>query len=270
MSDAIWWGKFVRAPVFTVAAAYLLLVVSAPTLAASMLYYPQMASRVAPEGTRRIPMPGGGQLAVLHLPNPQARYTLWFFHGNAEALGDLEPLLQAMRDAGFSVFAFDYPGYGVSDGKPSEATLYAASRAAREYLRGELKVSAAQTLMYGRSLGSGPAVQMATEERVGGLVIQSGFMSAFRVVTRIPVLPFDQFKNLGKLPRVKSPVLVIHGERDEVISFAHGKALFAAAAEPKRKLWVAGAGHNNLIEIAGQRFWTALRDFSDVCAANPG
>jgi fermentation-respiration switch protein FrsA (DUF1100 family) len=269
MTEAMWWWKFLRAPFLTLASAYLLLVVAAPMLVAGMLYYPQMASRLAPEGARRIPMPGGGHIAVLHLPNAQARYTLWFFHGNAEALGDLEPLLRSMRDAGFSVFAFDYPGYGVSDGKPSETALYAASRVARAYLREELKVSAAQTLIYGRSLGSGPAVQMATEERAGGLVIQSGFMSAFRVATRIPLLPFDQFKNLAKLPRVKSPVLVIHGERDEVISFAHGEKLFAAAAEPKRKLWVAGAGHNNLVEVAGQRFWTTLREFSDVCAANP-
>jgi fermentation-respiration switch protein FrsA (DUF1100 family) len=89
------------------------------------------------------------------------------------------------------------------------------------------------------------------------------------VVTRVPLLPFDQFKNLGKMARVKSPVLVLHGERDEVISFAHGRALFAAAAEPKRRLWVAGAGHNDLIEVAGERYWDALREFSAVCAANP-
>lgn len=265
----MWWWKFLRAPLFTVVGAYVLLVIVAPALAASMLYYPQLASRTAPEGTKKIPQPGGGELAVLHLPNPQARFTLWFFHGNAEALGDLEPLLRQIRDAGFAVFAFDYPGYGVSDGHPSEAALYAASRTARDYLRRDLKVSAAQTLIYGRSLGSGPAVQMATEEKVGGLVIQSGFMSAFRVVTRVPLLPFDQFKNLGKISRVKSPVLVMHGERDEVIAFAHGKALFAAAGEPKRNLWVAGAGHNNLIEVAGQRYWAALREFSAVCAANP-
>ena len=270
MSNPKWWWKFIRMPLFVFLAAYLALALAAPWLAQSMLYYPQMGSRRAPAGMKKIRAPDGTDVAVLHLPNPSARFTVWFFHGNAEDLGDLEPFLHQMRDAGFAIFAFDYPGYGHSGGHPAEGTLYAASRVARDYLRNELHVSAARTLIYGRSLGSGPAVQMATEERVGGLVVQSGFMSAYRTLTRWPIVPFDQFQNLAKLPRVLSPVLVMHGEADEVISFRHGEALFAAAREPKQHLWVPGAHHNGFTETAGNSYWQALREFSDACARSGG
>ncbi len=266
MTKALWWWKFLRAPVQVLAIVYFAVLVAAPLLAGSMIYFPQMASHRAPAGLQKVRGVDGTTLAVLHLPNPQARFTVWFFQGNAEDLGDLEPFLHQIHDAGYAVFAFDYPGYGCSGGRPSEAALYAASRAARECLRNSLQVGAAQTVIYGRSLGSGPAVQMAVEERVAGLVVQSGFMSAFRVVTRWPLLPFDQFKNLTKIPRVRCPVLVMHGEADEVISFAHGEALFQTAPEPKQHLWVPGAGHNNFTEVAGEKFWQALRGFSDVCA----
>lgn len=238
-------------------------------LAARAMFHPDFASGRAPAGLRKIPGDGGTEVAVLHLPNPGARFTLWFFHGNAEDLGDLEPALQALRDAGFAVFAHDYPGYGFSSGRPSEASLYAAARAARRYLRETLRVPAADTILYGRSLGGGPAIQMAVEEPVAGLVLQSSFTSIYRVMTQVRLLPFDYFENERKLPRVGCPVLVIHGRDDEVIPFRHGEALFAAAREPKRALWIEGAGHNNLGEGAGPRLTGALEDFARLCAAVP-
>jgi len=270
MTKAAWGWRIIRMPLFVLIGSYLVLVLAAPWLAPGMLYYPQLGSRRAPAGMRTVRGPDGAQVAVLHLPNPSARYTLWFFHGNAEDLGDLEPFLRWMHDAGFAVFAFDYPGFGRSDGHPSEATLYAASRVARDYLRNELHVPAAQTITYGRSVGSGPAVQMAMEERTGGLVVQSGFMSAYRVVTRWPIVPFDQFGNLAKISRVRCPVLVMHGQADDVISFRHGEALFAAAPEPKQHLWVPGAHHNDFIDSAGDSYGRALREFSDLCARSAG
>ncbi|MBI5767350.1 MAG: alpha/beta hydrolase [Verrucomicrobia bacterium] len=256
-------------PLVALALAYLALVVVALLAADRMIHQPEMASRVAPAGLRLLRSTDGVEVAMVHLPHPAARFTLWFFHGNAESLADLEPRLRELRDAGFAVVAFDYPGYGRSGGRPTEASVYAAARVVRDYLRHDLRVPAERTILYGRSLGSGPAVQMATEERVGGLVVQSGFMSAFCVMTRWPVLPFDQFRNLAKLPRVECPVLVMHGEADEVIAVAHGRALRAAAPGPARHLWVADARHNDFIEVAGERFWRALREFAGLCATQP-
>lgn len=236
-----------------------------PLFADRLIYFPDYASRRAPAGMQKIPSEAG-EIAVLHLPNPSARFTLWFFHGNAESLGDLEPFLLALRDAGYAVFAFDYPGYGQSTGKPTEKTVYASARAARAYLRDVARVPAEKTILFGRSLGGGPAVQMALEERNAGLILQSTFMSAFRVVTRWRLLPFDQYENLKKIPRVNCPVLVMHGKADEVIAFSHAEKLFAAAKEPKRYLWVDRARHNDFLSVAGADFWRALREFTAVCA----
>jgi fermentation-respiration switch protein FrsA (DUF1100 family) len=236
-----------------------------PLFADSLIYFPDHASRRAPAGMQKVASEAG-DIAVLHLPNSAARYTLWFFHGNAESLGDLEPFLRALRDAGYAVFAFDYPGYGQSTGKPSEKTVYASARAARNYLRTVANVPPERTILFGRSLGGGPAVQMATEERNAGLVLQSTFVSAFRVVTRWRLLPFDQYANLGKIAKANCPVLVMHGKADEVIAFHHGEKLFAAAKAPKRHLWVEGARHNDFLAVAGADFWRALREFSDLCA----
>jgi fermentation-respiration switch protein FrsA (DUF1100 family) len=233
---------------------------------ASVIYHPEYGSHRAPAGLQKLPDGHGGEIAVVALPNPQARFTLWFFHGNAEDLGDIEGTLLALRAAGFAVFAYDYPGYGFSSGKPSEASLNAAARVARRYLRETLKVPPERTLLYGRSLGGGPAMQMAVEERTGGLVLQSTFMSVFRVATRWRILPFDQFENLRKIARLNCPVLVMHGREDEVIAFRHGEALFAAAREPKRRLWVPLAHHNDLVAVAGESYWRSLREFSELCA----
>jgi abhydrolase domain-containing protein 17 len=265
MSPAQYGWKLVGIPVTVVLLGYILLAVSACTMVDKALYYPSYGSRRAPDGLQKIRTADGTEIAVLHLPNPAAHFTLWFFHGNAETLGDLEPFLLALRDHGFAVVAFDYPGYGLSSGTPTDTTVNAAARAVRTYLHAELKIPADRVLLYGRSLGGGPAMQMAVEEAPGGLVLQSTFVSVYRVVTRWPVLPFDQFKNLKKMPDVKSPVLVMHGENDEVIPFRHGEALYAAARDPKRSLWVPGAQHNDFTEVAGQRYWAALREFSALC-----
>jgi fermentation-respiration switch protein FrsA (DUF1100 family) len=249
-----------------VAALYGGLAVIARLLVGRALYHPEAASGRAPAGWQLLRGADGSEVAVWHLPNPEARFTLWLFHGNAEDLGDLEPGLRVLHAAGFAVFAKDYPGYGRSSGRPSEAALYASARLARTHLRGPLQVPAAQTILYGRSLGGGPAVQMATEERAGGLVLQSTFTSVYRVMPRWPVLPFDVFENERKLPLVACPVLVMHGREDEMIPVAHGEALWAAAPGEKRSLWVPGAGHNDLAEVAGERYWESLREFAGVCA----
>lgn len=108
---------------------------------------------------------------------------------------------------------------------------------------------------------------MATEERVAGLVLHSCFTTAYRVVTRWPLLPFDQYRNLPKLRAVSSPVLVVHGGVDPVIADWHGRRLLAAAKEPKRHLWVPHAGHSDLISVAGETYWNRLREFSELCAS---
>ena len=242
---------------------YAIVTVCAHFYSSGVLFQPGHASRSEPDGVRYIPQPDGGSLAAIYLPNPTAKYTLWFFHGNAEALGDLEPLLRTINARGYAVFAIDYPGYGRSSGVPSEKSVYAATIIAARYVQNDLKVPWSRVIVYGRSLGGGPAVELAVTEPVAGLVLQSAFTSVYRVITHWPLLPFDKFQNLRKIPRVSCPVLVMHGKLDRVVPFDHGPALYDAVAGKKMALWLDDAGHNNFVQIAGPRYWQELNKFAD-------
>ncbi|MBC6474211.1 MAG: alpha/beta hydrolase [Hormoscilla sp. GM102CHS1] len=204
------------------------------------------------------------QISAIHLPNPAATYTILYSHGNGEDLGDIDPTLRNLQSLGFAVFAYDYRGYGTSQGKPSERNTYADVNAAYNYLTQSLGIPPSQIIAYGRSLGGGPAVDLAGRQPVAGLVVESTFITTFRVRTRIPIVPFDKFDNLGKIKNVRYPVLVIHGTADRTIPFAHGQKLYAAAGEPKRFLQVLGAGHNNLHSLAGEDYDKTMLDFAQL------
>ncbi|TAE70035.1 MAG: alpha/beta hydrolase [Oscillatoriales cyanobacterium] len=208
----------------------------------------------------------GLKISAVHFPNPQAQYTILYSHGNAEDLGYIWSVLREIRDSGFAVFAYDYQGYGTSQGKPSEYNVYRDSSAAYGYLTEQLRVPPKQIIVYGRSVGGGPAIDLASRQSVGGLVVESSFVSVFPVLTQIPLLPFDKFVNVDKIGKVRSPVLVIHGKADRVVPFWHGEQLFAAAKQPKLNFWVDRAGHNDLMEVAGDRYATTLRRFVGAIA----
>ena len=213
----------------------------------------------------------GGSIATLHLPNPQAAVTLLYAHGNAEDLGQLAPWLEELRRAGFAVVGFDYRGYGMSTGGPASATgAVRDMEAVYRYVVDTLRVAPSRIVLYGRSVGSGPATDLAARVPVGGLVVESAFVSAFRVLTRVALLPFDRFPNLRHIRQVRAPVLVIHGTEDEVIPISHGRRLYEAAVAPKQAVWIEGAHHNDLPFVAGARYWTALAAFGrQVAAAAP-
>ncbi len=257
-----WIWRFGRTLVGFAVAGYLAVTAYAWLSVDGMLYYPKYGSRVAPPGAERIRLPDGSTISALYLPNPAAKFTIWYFHGNAEDLGDIAPRLRALHDVGFAVFAYDYPGYGESEGRPSEARIYAASAAAWETLTTKYRVPPERIIAFGRSLGGGPAVDLAVHQPVAGLVLESAFMSVYRVMTRWRLLPFDQFENLRKIGRVKCPVLVMHGRSDEVIPFFHGEQLYAAVRSPRRSFWIEGAGHNDVEQVAGDRYWRELAAFS--------
>jgi len=227
-----------------------------------MIFQPQFGSGQEPPGAVRIKV-GDAEVSAVFLSNPEARHTLWYFHGNAEDLGDVAHRLRALRELGFSVFACEYPGYGINRQRPSEAAIYEANAAALAWLERSHGITADRLLLYGRSVGAGPAVELATRAPVAGLVLESAFTSAYRVMTRWRLLPFDRFTNLEKMPRVKCPVLLIHGRRDGIVGFHHAEALFAAALGRRQKLWVENAGHNDVGFVAGDALTRALVGFAD-------
>jgi fermentation-respiration switch protein FrsA (DUF1100 family) len=136
------------------------------------------------------------------------------------------------------------------------------------YAERTLGVHPSRLVLYGRSVGGGPASDLAARLPIGGLVLESTFTSAFVVMTRIPLLPFDRFPNLRHVRKVHAPVLVIHGTADEVIPVSHGRRLYDAANDPKQSLWVDGTHHNDLPLVAGPRYWTALAAFARLITTN--
>jgi pimeloyl-ACP methyl ester carboxylesterase len=230
-------------------------------IAEKIIFQPQPSSYRDTNLIIKLGTAGGAQFSAVYLENPEARYTILFSHGNAEDIGTALPTLEKIKDAGFSVFAYDYQGYGTSSGTPSEANAYGDIEAAYDYLVNNLGVPPERIIAHGRSLGGAVALDLASKRPIGGLIIESSFVSAYRVMTRNPLFPFDKFNSLSKIKRVRCPVLVIHGKRDEVIPFWHGERLFEEANDPKTFLWVEEAGHNNLMRIASNDYEKALRDF---------
>lgn len=252
-----------------VAAVYVALFLFGLLLSEPVIFQPHPAGYRDDNRILKLTSRDGRRISAVYLQNPSATYTLLFSHGNAEDLGDDLLFLQVVRDAGFSVLAYDYQGYGTSEGRSSEAHVYEDEEAAYQYLTHQLATPPDRIIAWGRSLGGAAAVDLAARRPLAGLILESSFVSAFRVLTRLPLLPIDKFRTLDKISAVRCPVLVIHGEADRVIPFWHGQKLFSAAPGPKRSLWVPGADHNDVADVAGARYFEALREFAASLAAEP-
>lgn len=228
----------------------------------SLIFQPHPSSYSQGETYRQLETSPGENLTVKYLVAPDARFTVLFSHGNAEDLGEISEILDAFPRHGYSVIGYDYSGFGTSSGAPSEEIVYANIESVYRYLREEQHIDANRILVFGRSVGAGPSVELATHYPVAGLILESAFTSAFRVITRIPLFPFDKFNNLRKISTLSCPLLIIHGQKDEVIPFWHGETLYAKAPTPKMRLWVESANHNDLIWRAGKAYWDTLAEFS--------
>ena len=174
-----------------------------------------------------------------------------YFHGNAGHIGDRGYKMRPLLDAGIGVLLLSYRGYGGNAGFPSEEGLYNDARAAIGFLADQ-GIGRERLVIYGESMGSGVAVQIASETPPAALILEAPFTSltkvAFEKVPYIPVplLIRDRFDSLSKIAGIHAPLLVIHGDRDRTVRVEHGHRLLAAANEPKRGLFVPDAGHADL------------------------
>jgi len=214
----------------------------------------------------RIPS-GNATISAIYLPNPSSKFMLLYSHGNGEDIGDDLPIFEEFRQAGFAVFAYDYRGYGTSTGSPSEKGVYEDVHAAYVYLTQFVGVAPDHIISFGHSLGAAAAIELAATRPVAGLIADAPFVSAFRILTRVQLLPWDKFNNAARIRRVHCPVLVIHGRADEVISYWHGKRIYELANLPKRFVTLDRAGHNDALVVSRQRYLQALSQFATTLAS---
>ena len=216
----------------------------------------------------------GVRLNGWFVPYPNARRTLVWFHGNAGNISHRIHNLKLLHDkVKINVFIFDYRGYGRSGGKLSESGTYLDGAAAIELLGNRYNVEMQQLILFGRSLGAAVAVEMATRNKSLVLILESPFSSVPEMArTVFPLFPLGpllrtQYNNLDKVRRIKSPLLVLHGDQDEIIPFSHGQKVFEAAPEPKKFHAIVGAGHNDTYLVGGEVYFITLRETFEWAAS---
>ncbi len=262
-------GRFLR-PFLLVAVLALVLPV---IFEKSLIYYPAREHEVTARAlglaheSVSLTAEDGVQLDALFLPAKGSRVAVLLAHGNAGNLSHrLDRTIFLQTRLGADVLLFDYRGYGRSEGSPDEEGTYRDARAAYRWLTEIRGVPADRLILFGESLGSAVVLELALAHPCRALVLEAPFTSVpdmARVV--LPFLPRafvrTQYDNLAKIGRLRVPLLVLHGDHDEVVPFAQGRRLFEAAPEPKRFFAVAGAGHNDAYIVGGEAYWRAVADF---------
>ena len=199
----------------------------------------------------------GVKLNAWWIAPPGSRLATVFFHGNGGNLTHRVDHMRAIVSAGSALLILDYRGYGKSEGKPSESGLYADADAAYQWLidRG---YAAKQIVIHGESLGAAVAVDLAARKPCAGVVLEAPFNSGAQVAASVlPVigpLLMREFDSKAKVGKIRAPMLFMQGERDKVIPYKLGRDLYDAAPEPKSFWTIDGAGHNNLLDVAGDRY----------------
>lgn len=218
----------------------------------------------------------GVRLHGWFVPYPEAETTLLWFHGNAGNISHRLENLRLIHDKmQLNVFIFDYRGYGRSAGRASEEGTYRDGEAAVRYLHSRKDVDPKKIVFFGRSLGAAVATDLAAREECLALILESPFASV-REMARVafPFFPIGRFLStrydvVEKIKNVRHPLLVLHGDRDEVIPYAQGRKVFEAAQEPKEFYTIFGAHHNDTYVVGGDPYFDALKNFVNKAETRP-
>jgi uncharacterized protein len=232
-----------------IAAAYLFLI-ALLVVGQGRLIYPAPPAQEAPPGYSPIVLHTADGLNIVagYRPGREGMPTVLFFHGNAMVWPEGAWLMEPHAARGYGVLLAEYRGYNGNPGRPSEEGLYRDARAALTWLEGA-GVASEDVVLMGLSVGSGPAVQLASETRPRALILVSPFASLpAAAAAAYPWLPAkwlvrDKYDNLAKLPAVEAPVLILHGEADNLIPLAHAQRLAEANARAQL-VSLPGRGHN--------------------------
>lgn len=209
----------------------------------------------------------GTRLFGWFLPAQNSRAVLLWSHGNAGNIIHRLDNLRELHERGLTAFLYDYRGYGRSEGVPSEQGLYLDALAAYDHLANERKIPTGRIVDFGRSLGAAVAGDLARRRSVAGLILETPFPSVEAVARRVfhglpaHLLLKSRFDLASRLKGIHVPVLVLHGDRDTVIPFDLGRAVYEAANEPKEFVVIPGADHNDTTLVGGEAYFQRLLGF---------
>lgn len=238
----------------------------------SLLFQPPPPSRLRESKLVFLQTSQGERIPAFHIQTPGAEYTILYSHANAEDLGNVYPWCKFLaKMLKVNLFAYDYTGYGLSKGSPSEDNCYADITAAYKYLRDEKDIIPEKLILYGRSLGTGPSCYLAATKaeegvRLAGLILHAPFLSIYRIVIESGcTLMGDRFPNVDYAPMIKCPVLLIHGKRDKIVPFKHSEQLYDTFHEQCRTppLFIPDMGHNHVSASIRSMFLKRLKRFID-------
>jgi fermentation-respiration switch protein FrsA (DUF1100 family) len=221
-----------------------------------LIFFPDRHVPAPPAGVeeRWITTADAVRLHAWYAGVPGATATLVWAHGNAGNIGVRADVLQALAAQGLNVLAFDYRGYGRSEGRPTEAGVYLDAEAAYDSERAR-GVPATQVIAFGESLGTAVAIRLAERRPCAGLALVSPFTRISDVARHhygpLGMLAGNRFDSLARVPGLTVPVFVAHGDADEVVPFALGERLFAAVRAPKEFFRAVGAHHNDVFSSPG-------------------
>ncbi|MDB4500685.1 alpha/beta hydrolase [Akkermansiaceae bacterium] len=263
------WKKLIigtwswKRPFYSLGAIYILLLLCILLGADALIFKPPSGTFEKPnEHFSEIPSTSGDTISTYYREPAGGMPILLWSHGNAEDLSHSYQLMDQFHDLGFGIMAYDYPGYGLSTGKPTEDGCFKAIEAAYQHLI-SIGHEPKRIILTGQSVGSGPTCWLATEKETAGVLLISPFLSTFRTLTRVSIFPKDRFLNLDRVKEFEHPLLIIHGTSDLVISHWHAEQLLERAASPNKKLVsIGGAGHNDIYEAGGVKLINAMEDFA--------
>jgi uncharacterized protein len=274
--------RLLKVALLAIAAGFLLVAVTLRIVENRLVYFPpRYPEGFPPQQTIEnevddlwLQTADGVRINAFYRANPASKQVILWFHGNAENIGYGLEQMHGLAKIGVNILAVDYRGYGRSQGKPDEAGVYRDADAAYDYLVEQRHFRPQDIVIYGHSLGGAVAVNLASRRPCRGLIVQSSFTNVRAMARRmfaIPLVEFlakSRFDSLEKIREVRAPILIVHGTRDDVVPFAMGQELFAAAPAPKRFHPIEGAGHNNVLEAGGENYLACLKAFVETSARN--
>lgn len=254
------------------AGIYALLCLAVYVFQSRLVYFPVRALAATPAavGLRyedvRLESTSGNTLHGWYVPGTENARTILFLHGNAGNISDRLDSLEVFNRLGLNVLIIDYSGYGDSTGRPSEQQTYDDAMTAWRHLTVTRGLPPGRIVVFGRSLGGGVASWLASRVTPAALILESTFTSVPDLAKKYyPIVPIRwlariRYDSLSRMSSLRCPVLIAHSRDDELVPFAHGRALFAAARAPKDFLEFKGS-HNAGFVISRHIYMPALERF---------